>query len=113
MPKDESSMLKLTYSIYILYLGSLFFPILPIIAIVIAYIFENDAKFYLQSHFQYLIRSFWISLLYFTIAGITIFLLIGFILLPVCIIWWIIRMVKGLRLLMRKEPIPVPKTWLF
>lgn len=111
--KDEAATTKIAYAVYILYLVSFLFPVLPILAVVLAYIFENDAQGYLKSHYQYLIRSFWILLLYSIISVITIFVLIGILLGFLCALWWIIRLVKGLKSLMNKEPIPNPKVWLF
>lgn len=113
MPKEDASTTKITYAIYILYLASFVIPILPILAVILAYIFENDAKTYLKSHYQYLIRSFWLGLLYFFIAGFSIIVAIGIILMPLCVIWWIIRIVKGLKSLIHEEAISNPKTWLF
>ncbi len=103
---------KAAYIIYILNM-IICVPALPLLGVIFAYIFENDAKSILKSHYRYLIRSFWIGLLYFTISGALIFLIIGFFLIPICIIWWFIRLVKGLKSLMRNEPIPNPKTWIF
>jgi len=111
--QEDPSTKKMAYAIYVLYLVSLFFPVLPILAVIFAYIFDNDAKSILKSHYQYLIRSFWIGILYFTIAGLSVLVLIGLILVPLCIIWWIIRMAKGLKSLMRNEAIQRPRTWLF
>lgn len=111
--KDASSTKKIAYLIYILYIASIVLPLLPILGVIFAYIFENDAKSFLKSHYQYLIRTFWIGLLYFAIAGTLIIAVIGIILTPLCIIWWIIRIVKGLKSLMNNEPIANPKTWLF
>ena len=113
MPKDDSATVKITYAIYFLYLASLMIPVLPILAVVLAYIFENDGRTFLKSHYQYLIRSFWIGLLYFFIAGISFIFIIGMILTPLCVIWWIIRIVKGLKSLIHKEPIRNPKAWIF
>ena len=111
--KDEAATTKIAYAVYILYLTSFIFPVLPILAVILAYIFENDAQSYLKSHYQYLIRSFWLLLLYSIISILTIFILIGIILSALCAIWWIIRLVKGLKSLMHKEPILNPKVWLF
>ena len=88
-------------------------PVLPIVAVIFAYIFENDAKNILKSHYQYFIRSFWIGMLYFGIAGLSVMVVIGILLVPLCIIWWIIRMTKGLKYLLRDEPVQYAKTWLF
>lgn len=109
---EEQATTNVAYAIYILYM-LICIPALPILGIIFAYIFENDAKSILKSHYNYLIRTFWIGLLYFTISALLVFLIIGFLLLPICVIWWLIRLVKGLKSLMRNEPIPNPKTWLF
>jgi uncharacterized membrane protein len=109
---EDEATIKATYVIYILYM-LICVPALPLLGIIFAYIFENDAKSILKSHYTYLIRSFWIGLLYFSISASLVLLLIGFALLPICIIWWLIRLVKGLKSLMRNEPISNPKTWIF
>ncbi len=109
---EDLATTKAAYVIYILYL-IICVPALPVLGVIFAYIFENDAKSILKSHYLYLIRSFWIGLLYFIISSLLIFLVIGLLLLPICIIWWLIRIVKGLKSLMRDEPIPNPKTWIF
>lgn len=115
IPEQEVEDLATTraaYIIYILYM-IICIPALPVLGIIFAYIFENDAKSILKSHYIYLIRSFWMGLLYFSISGLSILLMIGIVLLPLCIIWWLIRIVKGLKSLMRNEPIANPKTWTF
>ena len=111
--EEDNATKKVAYGIYICYLASLMVPVLPIIGVIFAYIFENDAKAILKSHYQYLIRSFWIGLLYFTLAGASIMIVVGIILLPLCVIWWLIRLVKGIKSLARNEPIADPKTWWF
>ncbi len=109
---EDSATTKAAYTIYILYL-IICIPALSVLGVVFAYIFQNDAKSILKSHYTYLIRSFWIGLLYFTISALSILIVIGILLVPLCIIWWLIRIVKGLKSLMRNEPISNPKTWLF
>jgi uncharacterized membrane protein len=104
---------KMTYTIYVIYLAAVIIPVLPIIGVVFGYIFENDAKAYLKSHYHYIIRSFWIGVLYSLLATISIIVGIGIILIPLCMIWWLIRAAKGLKSLMRAEPINRPETWLF
>ncbi|MHB1947977.1 MAG: DUF4870 family protein [Gammaproteobacteria bacterium] len=104
---------KVAYGIYIAYLASIVLPMLPIIGVIFAYVFENDGRAILKSHYDYLIRSFWLGILYFGISGLLVLVLIGFALLPICVIWWLIRMAKGLKSLMRNQPIANPKTWLF
>lgn len=110
--QEDKGTTNVAYVVYILYLA-IFVPALPVLGIIFAYIFENDARDLLKTHYQYLIRTFWIGLLYFSISSLLVFLIIGLFLLPLCLIWWFIRNVKGLKSLIREEPIPNPKTWLF
>lgn len=110
---EDPSTRKVAFAIYIIYLVSFILPILPIVGVVFAYIFENDAKDYLKSHYQYLIRSFWIALLYFSIAGLSMLIVIGVVLIPICMLWWLVRLAKGLKSLLRQQPIESPKTWVF
>ena len=109
---EDSATTKVAYAIYILYMA-ICIPALPVLGILFAYIFENDTRLILKSHYNFLIRTFWIRLLYFSIASLLVLLVIGILLLPLCVIWWFIRLVKGLKSLIRNEPIPNPKTWLF
>ncbi len=111
--QEDPATRRMAYSIYVLYLAAIILPILPIIGVIFGYIFENDAKTYLKSHYHYIIRSFWIGFLYFLVAGASLVVGIGLVLLPLCMIWWLIRSAKGLKSLMRNEPIAHPETWLF
>ena len=104
---------KVAYAVYTMYLAGIVLPMLPILGVIFAYIFENDARDILPSHYQQLIRTFWIGLLYFGLSALFIPILIGFPLLTLSFIWWIIRNVKGVKSLLRNEPISNPRTWLF
>lgn len=111
--QEDPATRKMAYAIYITYLATIILPILPIVGVIFGYIFENDAKVYLKTHYHYIIRSFWIGCLYSMIAGVSLIVGIGIILIPLCMIWWLIRAAKGLKSLMRSEPIARPETWLF
>lgn len=113
MSAEDSLTRKASYAIYFMYLGSIIIPTLPILGIIFAYIFENDARDFLKSHYQFQIRSFWISILYFGFSAILIPFMIGIPLMALCVIWWMIRNIKGLKSLLRDEPVSNPKTWLF
>jgi uncharacterized membrane protein len=111
--QEDAATHKMAYTIYVLYLAMIILPILPVIGVIFGYIFENDAKTYLKSHYHYIIRSFWLGLLYFSIAAVSLLVGIGIVLLPLFIIWWLIRSAKGLKSLMRNEAVARPETWLF
>lgn len=110
---EDSATVKVTFGIYIVNLLGIMLPMLPLAGIIFAYIFRRDAHAYLTSHFLYLIRSFWMLLLYVTISCLLTPILVGLILLPCCYIWWIIRMGIGIKSLMRQQAVSDPNTWLF
>ena len=72
---------------------------------------RDNAPPWLQSHYTYMIRTFWIGLLYFAVAGVLCFILIGFFLLAVAALWFIVRCAVGIMRLFRGEAIPRPETW--
>ena len=98
--------------IYILYLVGIIIPVVPIVAVVLAYMYRKDSTGWLESHNTYQIRTFWIGLLYGVIAMVLMLLLIGWIVYIAILIWLIVRGVKGMQALSRREPIPDPQTWM-
>src|SRR4029079_13969692 len=94
--QEDPATRKIAYLIYVLYLCSVLLPILPIVGVIVGYVFENDAKAYLKSHYHYIVRSFWIGILYFLFAIASLIIVIGIVLVPLCMIWWLIRVAKGL-----------------
>lgn len=110
-PAENESTIKIVKVIYILNFVSLILPICSLIAVVLAYIFRDDAYSYLKSHFQFLIRSFWIGVLYFTVAGILCLVVVGFVLLALATIWWIVRNARGLKNALQGQEMLNPATW--
>ncbi|NKF51712.1 hypothetical protein G3R49_14190 [Shewanella sp. WXL01] len=98
---------------YILYLVSLVFGVTSIIGVVIAYINKGEAKGYLESHYQFLIRTFWIGFLYIFIGTLTAILIIGWFILLFTAIWLVVRCIKGLKALDANQPIDNPTSWMF
>ena len=86
-----------------------------IIAIIVAYVKRGDAAgSWLASHYRWLIRTFWFSLLW-GLIGLALFLalalvLVGFIVGPVIwigtSIWVLYRLIRGYLLFKDSEPIP-------
>ncbi|AMN46567.1 membrane protein [Steroidobacter denitrificans] len=99
--------------IYVLYLLGFFAGITAVIGLVMAYIYKDDAPEWLRTHYELQIRTFWIMLLYGLIAGILCIILIGFLLLFLVALWWIIRCVKGLKYLDQNTAYPDHRGWLF
>lgn len=97
--------------IYVLYLINLLVPFTGVIGLILAYIYRGEGDD-IETHYQYQIRTFWIGLLYGFIAFILTTIVIGWFLFILLILWLVIRCVKGLRFLSKKQAVPSPKTWL-
>lgn len=93
---DEKSLKTLTTVIYALYGVSIFFGLTAIVAIIMNYVKKDDVKgTVFESHFRWQIRTFWFGMLWMLLAGLTMFVGVGFILFPIAVIWFIYRVVKG------------------
>ena len=86
--------------------------ITSIIGVVIAYMNRGKAGGWLESHYTWAIRTFWMGILYSLIAAVLMIVGIGFLLIIAVAIWAIIRIVKGLQKAARDEAIDDPETWL-
>ena len=105
----------LSLAVYALYLASVFtFGVLAVAGLIIAYIIRGDAPEWLKSHFEFQIRSFWIGLAATIIGWATVWVLgLGFLVLAATALWFIARAVVGLDRLLKNQPHPNPKTWMF
>lgn len=99
--------------IYILYLVGLVVGITPIIGVIMAYIARGDADGVLRSHYDNQINIFWKWILYVVISFVLTVVLIGFLLLLGVLIWYIVRVIKGMQTLGRGEAYPNPASWGF
>ena len=98
-----------------LLVGAPLFTILGIIGVIIAYASRGDARgTWLESHVNWLIRTFWWSTLWALVGWLVLILLaivlIGFALGPliwaVVAIWVIYRVIKGVMYFKDQRPIP-------
>lgn len=104
---DERQMTVIIYVLFLAPLGG----VTHVIGLILAYVARENAPLWLKSHYTYLIRTFWMGLLYFVAAGVLCALLIGFALLPLVFLWFVVRCAVGLMRLFRGEAIPNPATW--
>ena len=82
-----------------------------LIGIVLAHIWAGDnQEEWANSHFTYLIRTFWFGLLGFIVSGVLTFVLIGILLFPMVAVWVGVRSVICLLKAQKREPMPDPKT---
>ena len=98
--------------VYILYIASMFLPFLILVGIVVAYINRGKAGGWVDTHYTWLIRTFWIGLLFIAVSIILAIVAVGLLLMVVMPIWVIVRCVVGLQAANREEPIKNPESWL-
>ena len=99
--------------VYILYLVSLVIGVTGIVGLIMAYVNKGDAPDWLKTHYQWQIRTFWLGLLYAFIGVLTMFILIGYLILLFNLIWFMVRCVKGLSALDKQQPLTQPDSWIF
>ena len=99
--------------VYFLYLASLVVGITGIVGVIMAYMNRSDAEPWLQSHYTYQIRTFWIGVLYSFISFFFVFIVIGYFLLLAVAVWMIVRCIKGLKFADKNEAIPDENSWGF
>jgi|TARA_A100001391_G_scaffold21395_1_gene11850 uncharacterized membrane protein len=117
---QESSMTESTQAsqntvklVYLLFIANILIQFLGFVAVVIAYINKDDAAAWLQSHYQFQIRTFWIGFLYLFIGVLFAFFLVGYMVLLFWVVWVVVRCVKGMKYLDQQQPHPNPTSWLF
>ena len=110
-PTPSESTIQITHITYALYALGLVTGIFAIAGLIVAYIKRGDAAgTYLASHYGWLIRTFWWSLLWgaliciFVVLTIGIGLLVAWIPAGILWIWHAYRVIKGwLRLTEKRE----------
>ncbi len=107
--KPDTTMAMVVYG---LLLAGMVSGFTPVIGVVIAYVYQGKGPDWLDAHYRYQIRTFWIGLLYGLIATVLTLVVIGVPLLIALAVWMIIRCVKGFKGLQEQRPPSNPTTWL-
>jgi uncharacterized membrane protein len=99
--------------ISLLYFSSFLFGITVIIGVVLAYVWKGEAHAdWETSHYDYLIRTFWIGLIGSIISIVLMLVLIGFLLIVAVGVLVVVRCVLSLINAQKQLPMPNPETWL-
>lgn len=98
--------------VYILYLLSFVLGITGLIGLVFAYLNRGKASDWIDTHYTYQIRTFWIGLLYGLVSAVLLLVGIGFLLMIAVSVWVIVRCVIGLQKAAQRQPIPNPESWI-
>lgn len=98
---------------YICYLVGIIFGITVILGAVIAYLQRGEAEgTWRASHYNWLIRTFWIGLLYGVVSMALTPIGIGYLLGFATMLWYIIRIVKGWVRYGKEQQIENAESWL-
>jgi uncharacterized membrane protein len=99
--------------VYILYLVSLLIGITAIVGLIIAYVNRDDAPGWLQSHYRFQIRTFWMGAFYMIVGTLLLQFLVGLLILLFVIFWLIVRCARGIKYLDKEQAYPEPGSWMF
>ena len=97
--------------VYCLYLVSFVVGLTGIVGLIMAYVNRGKGEPWVDTHYTYAIRTFWIGLLYALISSILMVAFIGIILIFGVAIWIVVRCVIGLQKASAGEPIARPESW--
>lgn len=113
MADNEQNSIVTVKVVYLLFVANIIIQFLGIIGVVVAYVNKSDAPAWLQSHYQFQIRTFWIGLLYIVVGAVLTTVFVGWLILMFWVVWVVIRCVKGIKYLDQQQPHPNPSTWMF
>mgnify|MGYP001029476372 FL=1 len=112
--------------IYALYLVGVANGLTVLLGLILAYVSKDTAGPVMRSHYDFLIRTFWMGLGWCVLGGLMVGFgailsiiligippfLAGLLILSLVGVWFIVRCVLGLVYLSRGEAYPRPRTWL-
>lgn len=103
------NLIKLTHIVYLLQALTYVTAITYVVAVIITYVKLDDVRgTWLESHFRWQIRTFWISLVGLIIGTLGVYILIGWLILAATFFWVVYRIIKGWLYLYEKRPMNAP-----
>ena len=112
-PPSAGSLINSPQAVYLLYFGGFLLAVLPLIGLVLAYVNRDGASELDRSHYEFQISTFWRGLAILAAGVITVFFLVGWLIILFWAVWTIIRNIKGLSAYGRAEPMPAKTGWGF
>ncbi len=111
--EDKSGSAAKAKLVYILYLLGIVTGVAGIVGVVLAYVHKSDSPDWLQTHFEFQIRTFWIGLIFFPFIVLLSIVLIGYFIWLLWVVWLSVRCIKGMKSLDKSQAVEDPKSWLF
>lgn len=97
--------------VYALYLLGFVIGISTIIGVIFAYLNRGKAGGWVDTHYTWAIRTFWIGLLYGVISVLLTIAVIGVLLGIATVVWVVVRCIIGLQKASAGQPIDKPQSW--
>lgn len=97
--------------VYCLYLVSFVVGLTGIVGLIMAYVNRGKGPAWVDTHYTYAIRTFWIGLLYALVSALLMVAMVGMLLIFAVAIWIVVRCVIGLQKASAGEPIANPISW--
>lgn len=103
---SNSEVKNYVFIAYVTYALGWFIWFTPVVGVILAFIKRDEAQGSIYaSHIDYLIKTFWVSLIGMVLGMLTILILIGWLILAATGIWLIYRVVVGLIKLNEDKPV--------
>ncbi len=97
--------------ISLLYISSFVLGVTALVGVVLGYVWRDDnPAAWEQSHYTFLIRTFWFGLVGFLAGAVLSIVLIGIPILLATAVWVVVRSVMSLVKAQRREAMPDPET---
>lgn len=110
-PTEETRPSQIIYALYLA--GLVTANITLLIGVIVAYVYYKEAAPWLQAHYRYLIRTFWIGCLYSLVTFTLSLMLVGTLLWPLLVVWLGVRCIIGWVAVRKGEPPARPGSWLW
>jgi uncharacterized membrane protein len=103
---DEKKGKDLALLVYILQAVGFFIGLTWIVGVIVNYVKRDDVRgTWVESHFDWQIKTFWIGLAGWFVGVITVWILVGWLILLAVTVWAIYRVVKGWLALTDAKPL--------
>jgi uncharacterized membrane protein len=99
--------------VYLLYLLGFVFHPAALVGVVLAFVNRDGASPLERSHYDFQISTFWRGLIIAVVGVVTIFVVVGWLVLLLWAVWTIVRCIKGLTNLSRGLPMAADIGWRF
>ena len=110
---DRETARQVGLTAYILYGVSVVMPPVALAAVFFAHYKRPHVEgTFIESHLTWLIRTFWLTLVFGIIGAVLTIVLIGFLILFVAGVWYVFRVVKGFVVFNDGKPLADPEGWL-